>query len=419
MPVPVQQTLQRLLARAERETQRGQHHLHGRLAAAEKPTRLRSFQDTPREEAEVSAGISWFGEHLSIDLNATYVDEPDDDEDIRADGSQIALDFWNLTLAASTLERWWGPGWDGSLILSNNARPIPAITLGRNRTQAFKTKWLSWIGPWDFSLIWGQLEEERVIPNARFFGLRFNFRPVPSLEIGFSRTAQWCGDDRPCDFDTFMDLFFGRDNVGDDGITPENEPGNQLAGVDFRWTNQWFGRPLSFYGQFTAEDEAGGYPSRYMAQFGLEFSGYFRNRWSYRWYAELAGTSCDVLKDDIFNCAYNHGIYETGYRYRGRVIGHSAENDSRIVSSGVVFVNGDDSQWNALIRFGELNRGGPPDVRNTLTPTPLDIASIDLSYSRSFGGGRIDLGVGYERIEDPLTGEETDDTRAFLTWRIN
>ncbi len=213
VPVPVQQTLQRLLARAERETQRGQHHLHGRLAAAEKPTRLRSFQDTPREEAEISAGISWFGEHLSIDLRATGVDEPDDDEDIRADGSQIALDFWNLTLAASTLERWWGPGWDGSLILSNNARPIPAITLGRNRTQAFKTKWLSWLGPWDFSLIWGQLEEERVIPNARFFGLRFNFRPVPSLEIGFSRTAQWCGDGRPCDFDTFKNLFFGRDNV--------------------------------------------------------------------------------------------------------------------------------------------------------------------------------------------------------------
>ncbi len=34
VPVPVQQTLQRLLARAERETQRGQPHLHGRLAAA-------------------------------------------------------------------------------------------------------------------------------------------------------------------------------------------------------------------------------------------------------------------------------------------------------------------------------------------------------------------------------------------------
>jgi len=176
---------------------------------------------------------------------------------------------------------------------------------------------------------------------------------------------------------------------------------------------------MSIYGQFTGEDEAGGFPSRYMAQGGLELSGYFGDRWSYRWYAELAGTSCDFVKDDIFNCAYNHHIYETGYRYRGRVIGHSAENDSLIVSSGLVFVNGDDSQWNALIRLGELNRGGSPDDRNTLTPTPLDIASIDLTYSRSIWGGRIDLGLGYERTEDPLTGVETADTRAFLTWRIN
>ena len=31
-------------------------------------------------------------------------------------------------LRLSVTDRWWGPGWDGSLILSNNARPIPAIT---------------------------------------------------------------------------------------------------------------------------------------------------------------------------------------------------------------------------------------------------------------------------------------------------
>ena len=76
------------------------------------------------------------------------------------------------------------------------------------------------------------------------------------LEIGVSRTAQWCGEGRPCGLDTFWDLFIGRDNVGDDGTTPENEPGNQLAGFDVRWTNMWFGTPMSFYGQVIGEDEA-------------------------------------------------------------------------------------------------------------------------------------------------------------------
>ena len=99
------------------------------------------------------------------------------------------------------------------------------------------------------------------------------------------------------------------------------------------------------------EDEAGGFPSRYMVQFGIETSGFFRNRWSYRWYAELAGTSCDYISDDRWNCAYNHGIYKTGYRYRGRVVGHAAENDSQVVSTGLVLVSELDKQWEALLQI--------------------------------------------------------------------
>jgi len=417
LPVAVEQTLQRIHERAERETRRGQHRFRGRVAVAEKPSRIRSFENTPRENAEASASYIWFGERASVELNATAVDSPDDGKDFRADGSRIAIGLGNFTIAASTMDRWWGPGWDGSLILSNNARPIPALTISRNRTDPFESKWLSWIGPWDLSLVWGQLEQDRVIPNARFFGLRVNFRPIRSLEFGISRTAQWCGSGRPCGFDIFTDLLLGKDNLGDAGITTGNEPGNQLAGLDVRWTHFWFGTPVSVYGQMIGEDEAGGFPSRYLAQFGIETSGYIRHRWSYRWYAELAGTSCDFVKDDIFNCAYNHGIYQTGYRYRGRAIGHGFDNDARIVSTGIVVVNRNDSQWHALIRFGDLNRAGAPDARNTLTATPLELTSIDITHSRALSFGHIDIGIGYERLEDPLTGASNNDTRGYLTWR--
>ena len=107
------------------------------------------------------------------------------------------------------------------------------------------------------SVMFGQLEEDRAIPNAQFFGMRINFRPLDSLEIGVSRTAQWCGDGRPCSFDTFKDLLLGKDNIGDAGTTRENEPGNQMAGIDARWTNMLAGVPISLYGQLIGEDEAG------------------------------------------------------------------------------------------------------------------------------------------------------------------
>ena len=155
-----------------------------------------------------------------------------------------------------------------------------------------------------------------------------------------------------------------------------------------------------------------------MALIGIETSGNFRNRWSYRWYAELAGTSCDFVKTDIWNCAYNHGIYETGYRYRGRAIGHGTDNDSRVVSTGLVLVSIEDTQWHALIRVGDLNRGGAPDIRNSLTPSPLELTSIDLTHSRSLGKmGWLDIGLGYERITDGLTNDESNDARGFITWR--
>jgi hypothetical protein len=416
LPNAVVPTFERILARAQREARRGQHSFGAYLAAAEEPAQIRGFSNTPREQGEIGAGYSWFSKHLSIDLNASYVDQPVDGEDVRGDGSQIGVDFGNWSVAASTMDRWWGPGWDGSLILSNNARPIPSLTIGRNRTSAFESKWLSWIGPWDMNVIFGQLEEERVVPNAQFFGMRFNFRPLKSLEIGLSRSAQWCGDGRPCGFDTFTDLLLGRDNRGDAGTTPENEPGNQLAGFDVRWTNLWFGTPVSMYGQITGEDEAGGFPSRYLGQFGIEGSGISRDQYSFRWFAEVAGTSCDILKSTVgYGCAYRHTIYRSGYTYRGRIIGHGLDNDALVYSGGVVVVSAEGNTWQVLGRFGDLNRVGP-ELQHSVAQVPTEMASIDIQHTRMTKIGQFDIGLGFERREEMATGANTRDTRGFLRW---
>jgi len=416
LPNKVLPTFDRVLARAQRETARGQVAFSGSLSGAEEPVNIRGFADTPRARGELEAGVSWFSDRISVDLNVSAVDNPADGEDVRGDGSQLGVDFGNWSIAASTMDRWWGPGWDGSLILSNNARPIPAFTIGRNRTQAFESKWLSWIGPWDLNVIWGQLESERAVPDARFFGLRVNFRPLKGLEIGVSRSAQWCGEGRPCGFDTFLDLVLGKDNSGDDGTTPENEPGNQMAGFDVRWTNMWFGAPLSLYGQMIGDDEAGGFPSRYLAQFGLEGSGITRNQTSYRWFAEIAGTTCDVLKSEVlYGCGYRSGIYQSGYTYYGRIIGHGLDNDGRVVSAGIVVVTNEDNSWQVLGRIGEVNRVGA-DVDHSVAVIPQELASIDLQYSFHSKIGTFDIGAGFERREEIASGIETSDTRGFVRW---
>ena len=417
-PMLVRDTIRRVKARVDRHTVPGDFRYRGRIGFVEEPTAIRGFESTPREDGELMGGIAWLNDRVSIDLQVTGVDSPSDGKDVRPDGSEIGIRLGNFTYALSATDRWWGPGWDGSLILTNNARPIPAFTIRRDVYTPFATKWLSWLGPWDFRVIWGEMESDRAVPDARFFGMKFNFKPFPSLEIGLSRTAQWCGEGRPCGLSTLWDLFIGNDNVGEGGVTPENEAGNQLAGFDIRWTNMWFDTPMALYVQFIGEDEAGFLPSRNLFMGGVEISGWMeRRRWSYRLYGEIAGTSCDYLEEDRFNCAYNHGIYETGYRYRGRVIGHGAENDAQLGSIGFMLNSETGNRLHLLVRSGELNRGGAPDTDNTLTPVPLDIFSADVTYSHVFDWSRLEAGLGYEELDNPAAGTSSDSTRVFIQWR--
>ncbi len=413
LPPQVLHAAARVRGIARREAAAAGVRYHASLSGAEEPPRIRSFADTPRESAAVGTGLSWTGSRFSIDLRGQRVGSPADGKEYRYDGSFVGAALGNFAVAASTLDRWWGPGWDGSLVLSNNARPIPALTINRNFTDAFPSRLLSWLGPWDLSVLFGQMEQERTVADTRFFGLRFSFRPLSTLEIGLSRTAQWCGEGRPCDLETFAKLVAGNDNLGDDGVAAETEPGNQLAGMDIRWSLARFQLPLAVYAQAIGEDEAGGFPSRFLAQFGIEAWGHWGNRWSWRWFGEVTDTSCGFYESgDNFNCAYNHGIYQDGYRYRGRPVGHGADNDARLLSTGLLLIDDAETTWRVTARYGELNRGGAPDTRNSLTATKADLASLDVSWLRLFRYGAIELGVGVSRVRDT-------DPRAYIQWRTS
>jgi hypothetical protein len=155
-----------------------------------------------------------------------------------------------------------------------------------------------------------------------------------------------------------------------------------------------------------------------MGQFGADWSGYLFDRWSTRAFIEFAGTTCQFHESSkLYNCAYNHGIYETGYRFRGRSIGHGADNDAELISIGLMLVDADETQWRASLRSGTLNSGGAADDQNTLTATSQDLLSIDLVHSRAYWFGVLELGVGYESIDDALSGTSSGDGRAYLQWR--
>lgn len=382
------------------------------VAGTTDPWALRGFDDQPREQGEI--GLSASGSHGRFDwkLSGTAVADPDDGQELRPDGSYVAVGLGNWNLSAGYVDRWWGPGWDGSLILSTNARPVPSIALDRNEARPFSWPILRWLGPWRLSTFMGQLESDRDYPHTLLFGMRAEARPLPSLQVAASRTAQWCGDGRPCGLDTFADLLTGNDN-GDD---PADEPGNQLAGFDVRWSWPAGRVPLALYAQAIGEDEAGFMPSKYLGLFGGEVWGQWREG-SWRIHLEYTDSACDFLASPPeFGCAYAHHIYSSGYRYRGRAIGHTLDADGESIGMGISWVTGSGQYWNLLVRDVKLNRAGLASG-HSLASGAAAMDDFSLTHGRPLAWGKLALQLGYADTASAGTLLPDDGFRAALTWQ--
>lgn len=386
---------------------------HAAAELAGDPPALRTFSDTPREDAAVQAGASWMGRRLAAKLVVTAVEDPADDREIRLDGSYVGFALGNFMVSAGAVDRWWGPGWEGSLILSNQARPIPGITIDRNFSEPVSWRPLRWLGPWRASVTFGWLEGSDVaVPEARFFAARLAFKPRPWLELGLSRTAQWCGEGRPCDLETFGRLLVGRDNRSDT-LRESEEPGNQMAGYDVRVRSPWRTVPAAFYGQLIGEDEAGGLPSKFLGLLGAEVWGAVP--WgSWRLHIEYADTTCNFSRrTPQFGCAYRNRLYPQGYSFRGRAIGHAMDNDSRMYSLGAMLVRPTRESWSLLVRRAELNRDSfTADPAHTISPVRGQLKGVGLQYNRAFTWGELGISLGLDDHAGPL--RDGSDVHGFI-----
>jgi len=384
-----------------------------RVRGAYQPAMLRTFEDTPREEAEVAVRASWLTDHFAANLQGAAAADPDDDKTFRPDGSYLGVNIGNFMISAGYMERWWGPGWDGSLILSTNARPIPSLTFERNYTDPFKTKLLSWVGPWRASIALGEAEGRGVaLTGVKFLAARVNFKPRRWLELALTRTAQFCGGNRPCNWETFTNMLVGKDNQVEGGSAAAEQPGNQMAGYDLRIRSPWKKLPLAFYTQWIGEDEAGGLPSKFVGLAGLETWGTSRaGAWRIR--VEFTDTTCVFLGENPeFNCAYRNQIYPQGYTYHDRVIGHALDNDSRMLSAAGLLTRSNGDVFSLAFRRIELNQDGGA---HAISQVPLDLDNVELRYSRVLGAGKIGVGIGFDDPAYP--GDSESGFSGFAVWQ--
>ena len=310
------------------------------LYAESDPQNLpQKFADEQKSQYQAAFEINAGGKQWDARLRVNAEKDPiiDNGHDVNVEGSYLAGKLWNQWLIAGQIPTYWGPGHEGSLIRGDASRPVYGFTMQRAEQQAFKTKWLSWIGPWQYQAFAGQLDDYHAIPDAKLLGFRLTAQPLPYLELGASRILQWGGEGRSESFDSLWNAIKGNDNF-DDGALDKS---NQIAGFDARLNlNRWTGVPISLYGQYVGEDEAGLLPSKKMYLAGVDYSSQFNNM-PFQLYTEWADTRTNR---DALGISYEHRNYKDGYYQHGFPLGHAMGGDGQMLSLG-----GD-------IRFDVMNR---------------------------------------------------------------
>jgi len=374
------------------------------LKFAKNPETITSFNDSVGARSEIEGESTYLGKNFAINLHVKKAKG-----ETVFDESYIAVALGDYSISLGSKKNWWGPGWGGSLILSTNANPISGISIERNFSDPFESKLLHWIGPWDLSLLLGELEHSRTRSDALFFGMRIGSRPLTNLEIGFSKTSLFCGKNRPCGFSSFSDMLLNK-----------TDSGYNLSGFDFRSSHHIKNFPFVLYGQIIGE----GISDNHLGLFGLETWGPindFDQLESYRVFLEAASTSCEFYKNDDskYGCAYHDSLYPDGYRYKGVNIGHSADGDALVLTLGGIIVAQNSQLIKSSLSLGKLNRGS--NYLYKVSQNNNDFFKFDLGYEFDLFWfdiplGSFDVGLGLDVMKDKVNNTTQKDPRIYVSY---
>ncbi|ENV08193.1 hypothetical protein F966_04058 [Acinetobacter higginsii] len=345
----------------------------GLHAGSDLKTVPQTFGDNQKSQYQVAAEFNAGGENWDAKLRVNGEKDPlvDNGHDVNVEGSYLAGKLWNQWVIAGQIPTYWGPGHDGSLIRGDASRPVYGVTVQRAVQNAFESKWLSWIGPWQYQLFGGQLDDYTSIPDAKLVGMRLTAQPLPYLELGASRVMQWGGKGRPESLSSLWDAIKGNDNFYND-----YEGGNQLAGFDARLSLQpLLNQPISIYSQMIGEDEAGYLPAKWMYLAGADFSSSYNNM-PYQLYAEWTDTRTN---GEVKGISYTHHIYKEGYYQHGFSLGHSIGGDSQMYSVGGDIRFDTMNRLNGRVIYAKLNQSNV--AVNTAFPKEDNIKALDLTWT--------------------------------------
>ena len=346
--------------------------------------------------------FSFYIQPLLLYNQHSIIDEESSNTEVRLHKGYAKLNVFNLELEVGRDALWWGPGYHGALLMSNNAHPFDMIKL--SNPEPVLLPWiLSYIGPVQFNLIFSQLNDDRKgseLANPFLYGMRLGVKPHPFLELGASHLVMFGGPGRR-DLSVSDIITTLYSNTNRDGLKTDS---NAEFAVDFALTIPhikkyvFLADGIKLYCEVGAED-SGNPPDRraYIAGFALYKPFGLQSAVLRAEYAIMSPYSVPLAW-------YNHGSYPM--RYEGSVFGDHAGSDAEDI-----FVEWSQNFEKLFYKLSfDRERSG---IQTQIYPQFKNQYYIELGY-RFNDNANITLSYGYEEINNLGNVQNERQTNQFM-----
>jgi hypothetical protein len=404
-PIYVREAARRVMAYAKAHMHRNTFSGEAYWDFTNEKNVVRGFDGMGRYEGQSRVAFEYLDKNTALRLSVGVTsDFSGRTTKFDPEGTYIAQRLGGAVVYAGYLDHWWGPGWISALSLSNNARSFPQVGFERVDTSAFRSPWLSWIGPWQAEFLVGWLDDERIAMNTVYSGVRVTFNPIPGLQIGLARTTEMCGTGHECkpfaEYFEFTNQANHVNRTNDEGI------------IDVHYTNRTGGVPWEIYAQMMNEDSNPIVHSVTSHLFGASIWLPI-NRNTMRLTVEYADT---VPTFDIFSfgnvdhgAAYNNSRYPDGMHYRGQSLGFSLDSDSRLLSLQAAWSDKRDWQYEVTLHHATISNPNNT-TGNVVTTAPVIVNLAEARVDIPLHGWKINLAG---RIQDDQPRPDKGFTGAF------
>lgn len=360
------------------------------------------FGQIEHDKRRASLAGQWQNEYMDLRLQANVVGGDGGDKPSRwlPSGSYAAAKVGNQWLSFGQIDRYWGPGHEGSLILGHSARPVTAFSLQRAEQKPFETPVLSWLGRWQYQIFAGQMSQYNAIPHAKLIGMRFTTMPTDYLELGAHRVIQWGGEGRPQTLKSFGKAMIGK-GENEESNDKSNEPGNQIAGLDVRLKlKPLVNLPISVYAQMVGEDEAGYFPSKKAYLMGIDGAHAWGDH-TLSWSVEGADTRVEFDKEGIM---YGHHLYKDGYYQQGLPLGYALGGDAQSLAARLALTTPDKQTFSGQLLHAKVNPLS--QSINGLYPYNTTRNGVGAGWEKTFKNGlNISSNLWYIKSSHPMDND--------------